>query len=685
MSDSVAALAWAVGIWSVALLVFPLVRPLCPHWPDQGYGLARVAGPLWLGLLTWILHTSARLPWSRATALLALTLLASASLVAYRRFQPSTPLQPARAARIDAVWLLTTAGFLMLRTWSPAIHGAERPMDHALLAAVTRAASLPPEDPWLSGFVVNYHYAGYAFLTPLAWLCALPFSATYNLVLAGLAGMTVAATTSVGMRIGPARWPWGAAALVAAAPVTVLVQVLLTRRVTAAVFPPTRSIPGTFNEYPLFSLAWGDLHPHVIAMAWLPLVVGGLIALDDLLGQDRTFEGRRRVVAGAMATMAAAVACVLTSTWDGLTLTLGLLLWAVAMAVRHGARSLARGVGPALMLGALIAYPVLATFRPPAVPWGFEWTGSPLGVFLVTHGIWLTPLGLLAIRPSLARPLLTLVLLGAWAACGLAAPGFAVRVGLALLLVAILKAPDLETGVRLLLAWALAVWLLSESIWMDDVYGWAMRRTNTAFKWPLHAMVLGATALPAVMEALARTPAVRWRRALQSAFLLAASLALVAAVGVVGGLWRQRMPQPSLDALSRLDRVSPGDAEAVRYLWTHAAAGDVLLEAPGRSYTSLSRISALTGAPTLLGWEGHERLWRRGASWEAVIDDRRATADALLRGEVSDLAATLRAHRVRYIVIGPAERRRHGARSERFASVADVVMRHAGTEVLRVR
>ena len=62
---------------------------------------------------------------------------------------------------------------------------------------------------------------------------------------------------------------------------------------------------------------------------------------------------------------------------------------------------------------------------------------------------------------------------------------------------------------------------------------------------------------------------------------------------------------------------SQADVAAIRWLNDHAEPGDVVLEAPGCSYTINSelptgRFSTFTGIPTVIGWNGHEGQWRGG-------------------------------------------------------------------------
>ena len=54
----------------------------------------------------------------------------------------------------------------------------------------------------------------------------------------------------------------------------------------------------------------------------------------------------------------------------------------------------------------------------------------------------------------------------------------------------------------------------------------------------------------------------------------------------------------------------PDDYEAIQWIKSNINSSDVIVEFPGNSYTTSSRISVFTGNPTVLGWYAHEWIWR---------------------------------------------------------------------------
>jgi len=66
----------------------------------------------------------------------------------------------------------------------------------------------------------------------------------------------------------------------------------------------------------------------------------------------------------------------------------------------------------------------------------------------------------------------------------------------------------------------------------------------------------------------------------------------------------------TLNGKEYLNQLKFCDYEAIEWLNKNVKGTPVILEAPGDSFKWESCVSANTGLPTLLGWEGHERQWR---------------------------------------------------------------------------
>ena len=78
-----------------------------------------------------------------------------------------------------------------------------------------------------------------------------------------------------------------------------------------------------------------------------------------------------------------------------------------------------------------------------------------------------------------------------------------------------------------------------------------------------------------------------------------------------------------------------------------------MVEAVGESFTKAARVSTTTGMPTILGWPGHEQLWRNDY---LAVGIRRAAVEEIYSGPDPDIRCNLISRfRVRYVVVGQFE------------------------------
>jgi uncharacterized membrane protein len=123
--------------------------------------------------------------------------------------------------------------------------------------------------------------------------------------------------------------------------------------------------------------------------------------------------------------------------------------------------------------------------------------------------------------------------------------------------------------------------------------------------------------------------------------------------------------------------------EALDWLRQHASPHSVLLETTEQpdfhgntSLTGYAGVATATGIPTVLGWYGHERLWRSGQ--ERVLeelDTRRADVEQIYRTtDVQEAEDLLQKYAVNYIYVGSLERDLYDRESlAKFAAIAQPV------------
>jgi DNA-binding beta-propeller fold protein YncE len=116
---------------------------------------------------------------------------------------------------------------------------------------------------------------------------------------------------------------------------------------------------------------------------------------------------------------------------------------------------------------------------------------------------------------------------------------------------------------------------------------------------------------------------------------------------------------PSLDGLRYLETLHPGEYRAVVWLRRNVEGTPVLLEAQGPSYQDFSRISMLTGLPTVLGWDYHVK--QRGNADTEIEARRQAVSSIYTNPDAARIEPLLRRYRVGYVYVGWLEKKTYPA------------------------
>jgi YYY domain-containing protein len=233
----------------------------------------------------------------------------------------------------------------------------------------------------------------------------------------------------------------------------------------------------------------------------------------------------------------------------------------------------------------------------------------------------------------------------------------------------------------LVLLTALLLAFSVEFVYLRDTFG---TRMNTVFKFYFQAWVLLALVASFSVVYLARFAgrALRWGGLTVITVLVVAGLFYP----VFATYTRAERFQttPTLDGTAYLARQNPADAAAVDWLRANVSGVVTVLEAHGGSYTYAGRISAQTGLPTLLGWEGHQLQWRGNT----VEQDQRRPILQRIYGNTSgvELQGLLNQWRIDYVLVGGQERQAYGVTPQseaRLAQIMDLVYDVDGVRIYR--
>jgi uncharacterized membrane protein len=123
---------------------------------------------------------------------------------------------------------------------------------------------------------------------------------------------------------------------------------------------------------------------------------------------------------------------------------------------------------------------------------------------------------------------------------------------------------------------------------------------------------------------------------------------------------------PSLDGMDYMRELDGADYDAIKWIQENIEGTPTILEAStvDSSYSYVSRVSANTGLPTVLGWAGHEVFWGRDPK-ELVerINDVNSIYSTASEKKVHEL---INKYNVSYIYIGTLERQLYDVKTGKF-------------------
>ncbi|HWP48867.1 MAG TPA: DUF2298 domain-containing protein [Candidatus Limnocylindrales bacterium] len=286
---------WLVTIELMGLIFLPITVLIFRKLPDGGYPLAKVLGILIPAYLTWFTVSWGIFRYSRILILgtLGLCLVISVYITCLTRDFLHT-FFPRRISHFlinEAVFLTAFIGFLIFRAYNPDIFWSESSMDFSFINSVIRSEWFPPQDPWLSGFPLNYYYFGHYLVATLTKLTGIPAQITYNLAFALIPALVISEVFSLLFNL-TSKYRYGLLGVLFSCVLgnlDGLVQLYDIYRGKEAVFRFFRSahevLPYTVHEFPFWSFIFVDLHAHVLNMPFFLFIL--LIGLQLLFEEEK--------------------------------------------------------------------------------------------------------------------------------------------------------------------------------------------------------------------------------------------------------------------------------------------------------------------------------------------------------------------------------------------------------------
>jgi uncharacterized membrane protein len=356
---------WAWLIWLVLLIVLgwmvlPLTLKIFLPLGSGAYSLSKVFGFFIFAWAVWFFTSVHCCKFTMGSCWFWLLLLGFISAWAYwKQWKSIKPLYTKWSKTWliqEGVFVLAFALFSLVKIFIAHIHdpvgegyngGGEAGMDFGFLASVVRGETFPPQNMWMAGLPIGYtFYYGHLMMGVLTKTLGLVPAITYNLALITLFAMIFSCAFGLAYSLSgrlSSGWIAGALCALAGNPdgikqyMDVIRQCFMAHNLSPLLqhvydyWGPTRVIPPlSINEFPYFSVLYGDMHAHTLAMPFAMLLIG-VIASIYLSMTTRAFVWKKDW-AGFLTAGFLLGGIAFLNTWE-IPTWLGLL--GIALLVRH--------------------------------------------------------------------------------------------------------------------------------------------------------------------------------------------------------------------------------------------------------------------------------------------------------------------------------------------------------------
>ena len=563
---------WIAILYIISLLSLPLADKMGLR------GLSKVLGLIFLTYIVWLI--SFVVDFRSATIygfMIAVTMGSLLWLYDANRLSSNFRSLMVDFLKFEAVFIVFFFIYLLYEMFNPYVVGAEKMTDMAILTAITKSNSLPPYDPFLSGYRLNfYYYMGYVSYAILTILSITTTHISYNLACATVFSLTL---TSIVWLVSKSREKIVIPFLLLAGNLMTL-KMLIAGNVSKAFdfWTVTRVIKGTINEFPLATLFFRDLHPHFMS---IPLQIAFLIALYVWMKEEKkSIAILMTFLLGFMFTV---------NSWDFFTYSFLYITISIALRRFYALAFIPLSIVPFL--------PFHLTLKATAVKGvGFVSERTNLIDFVIAQPLVILPL----IYSFIQERKIFAVMLAVSIPIAFIFKFPVVAITLPTMVVFMKKFYEERSFEHAVTLTALLLLTAVEIVYVNDAYGGEIERLNTVFKSYVQAWILLSFGFI--------LPNYRYERMYKLIAICLIAILWIYPIGCALGL-------PTLGFKGTLDGIeftkSYGEYKALKYLY---GLSGVVVEYPGKtpyeSYTYAGRVSSYTGLKSVLCNGGHELFWR---------------------------------------------------------------------------
>ena len=396
----------------------------------------------------------------------------------------------------------------------------------------------------------------------------------------------------------------------------------------------------TITEIPAYSNVVGDLHAHYVDIIWSCVMLSIILAV---FCEDKNEDTKKRLINLKIPIIAIILGIQkMTNYWDFPIYLVVILISLLANSIMKYGESKRKIFVAIPQILEIIALEELIT-----LPFSRDLYISATKVFL-TH---------------ITSPLYKWLVLWAF-------PILICLIFFAILLVEIIKKRKGESNfikrvrslnavdiyIFIISACAIGLVILPELIYLKDIYSDEYKRANTMFKLTYQGYIMFSIVIGYIIAKIF----MQKRLVLKCVACIILIIQITSfgyGINAIKYVTNQKTPQDMSKIEGNIINSNQDDYKAILWIRENISKDDVMLEAADGDYTTSARISVFTGVPTLLGWHGHEWIWR-AENYNIPKEEQKRWNDIYYiynssdRESVKDL---LKQYNIKYIYIGNEE------------------------------
>lgn len=694
LSDFLNIINFWLTFFVIGVIFLPLTSIIFTHFKDKGYIFAKTIGIIFISYSIFILSSFKLLTFSFTSILLIGFLYFILNLYLSKKISFKKILKENFKLIIieELIFLITLIFWSYVRGNMPNIHGLEKFMDFGFVNTILRTDYLPAPDMWYSGLSINYYYFGHLITAVLIKISNIAPSIGYNLMLAGLFGLTLTSVLSLVINIFDNKkfsLKSSIAAIISASLVSLSGNLTSIYAFFKAYIPAdspvpfwqlpflplsfpngfwypnaTRFIQYTIHEFPLYSFVVSDLHGHVLD---IPIVLLSIAIIFTILLENKI----RRVYVVFISFLIAVM--YMTNAWDGIIYAL-LSIFIFALLSFYKKVSLRGFISSILILGLgfiIFSFPFSSNFKP-----------FVSGIGFICAPQFLTEIGklgpfLFEVNHCQRSPLWQLIILYGFFYF------FVLSFILFLRFKKTYKPNKSDVFVAFLIILSTLLIIIPEFIYVKDIYP-AHYRANTMFKLTYEAFIMLSIACGyIIVKIISNLNDKKFLLLFFIPTLLLLYLVFSYPVFAINSYYDNLKTYKGIDGLSymKIDHIE--DYELINWINKNIKGQPIILEAVGDSYTDYARISANTGLPTVLGWPVHEWLWR--GTYEVVGPRVEEVKKFYTTSDLQKAKNIIKKYHVSYVVVSLLEKQKYPDLNEdSIKKLGEIIYQNNGAKLYKI-